>query len=203
MLKKILSVSGKPGLYQMVSQGKNMLIIESLTDKKRIPAYARDKVISLGDIAIYTNEKEVPLYEVLNSVKQKEGGQKVSLELTKASPDDLRAYLAEVLPDFDRERVYPTDIKRLLTWYNILLGAGITEYEPQEEKQEKEKEEVKETAEAAVEEPKKAAPKKTARAKSTASTSTATKKQAAPKKTTTTATAKAPAAKATQRTRQK
>ncbi len=201
MLKKILSVSGKPGLYQMVSQGKNMLIIESLTDKKRIPAYARDKVISLGDIAIYTNEKEVPLYEVLNSVKQKEGGQKVSLELTKASPDELRAYLAEVLPDFDRERVYPTDIKRLLTWYNILLGAGITEYEPQEEKQEKE--EVEETGESAVEEPKKAAPKKTTRAKSTASTSTATKKQAAPKKTTTTATAKAPAAKATQRTRQK
>ncbi|RRD61712.1 hypothetical protein EII40_05925 [Tannerella forsythia] len=201
MLKKILSVSGKPGLYQMVSQGKNMLIIESLTDKKRIPAYARDKVISLGDIAIYTNEKEVPLYEVLNSVKQKEGGQKVSLELTKASPDELRAYLAEVLPDFDRERVYPTDIKRLLTWYNILLAAGITEYEPQEEKQEKE--EVEETGESAVEEPKKAAPKKTTRAKSTASTSTATKKQAAPKKTTTTATAKAPAAKATQRTRQK
>ncbi len=201
MLKKILSVSGKPGLYQMVSQGKNMLIIESLTDKKRIPAYARDKVISLGDIAIYTNEKEVPLYEVLNSVKQKEGGQKVSLELTKASPDELRAYLAEVLPDFDRERVYPTDIKRLLTWYNILLAAGITEYEPQEEKQEKE--EVEETGESAVEEPKKAAPKKTTRAKSTASTSTAAKKQAAPKKTTTTATAKAPAAKATQRTRQK
>lgn len=201
MLKKILSVSGKPGLYQMVSQGKNMLIIESLTDKKRIPAYARDKVISLGDIAIYTNEKEVPLYEVLNSVKQKEGGQKVSLELTKASPDELRAYLAEVLPDFDRERVYPTDIKRLLTWYNILLGAGITEYDPQEEKQAKE--EVEETGESAVEEPKKAAPKKTARAKSTASTSTAAKKQAAPKKTAATAAAKAPAAKATQRTRQK
>ena len=201
MLKKILSVSGKPGLYQMVSQGKNMLIIESLTDKKRIPAYARDKVISLGDIAIYTNEKEVPLYEVLNSVKQKEGGQKVSLELTKASPDELRAYLAEVLPDFDRERVYPTDIKRLLTWYNILLGASITEYDPQEEKQAKE--EVEETGESAVEEPKKAAPKKTARAKSTASTSTAAKKQAAPKKTAATAAAKAPAAKATQRTRQK
>ncbi len=200
MLKKILSVSGKPGLYQMVSQGKNMLIVESLTDKKRIPAYARDKVISLGDIAIYTNEKEVPLYEVLSSVKQKEGGQKVSIELSKASPDELRAYLAEVLPDFDRERVYPTDIKRLLTWYNILSGAGITEYEPHEEKQEKE--EVEETAEATVEEPKKAAPKKTVRAKSTAATSTAAKKQAAPKKTATTAT-KAPAAKATQRTRQK
>lgn len=198
MLKKILSVSGKPGLYQMVSQGKNMLIIESLTDKKRIPAYARDKVISLGDIAIYTNEKEVPLYEVLSSVKQKENGQKVSIELSKASPDELRAYLAELLPDFDRERVYPTDIKRLLTWYNLLLEAGITEYEPQEEKQEKKEE----TAETAVEEPKKAAPQKTVRAKSTASTSAAAKKQAAPKKTATTAT-KAPAAKATQRTRQK
>lgn len=198
MLKKILSVSGKPGLYQMVSQGKNMLIIESLTDKKRIPAYARDKVISLGDIAIYTNEKEVPLYEVLSSVKQKENGQKVSIELSKASPDELRAYLAELLPDFDRERVYPTDIKRLLTWYNLLLEAGITEYEPQEEKQEKKEE----TAETAVEEPKKATPQKTVRAKSTASTSAAAKKQAAPKKTATTAT-KAPAAKATQRTRQK
>lgn len=198
MLKKILSVSGKPGLYQMVSQGKNMLIIESLTDKKRIPAYARDKVISLGDIAIYTNEKEVPLYEVLSSVKQKENGQKVSIELSKASPDELRAYLAELLPDFDRERVYPTDIKRLLTWYNLLLEAGITEYEPQEEKQEKKEE----TAETAVEEPKKATPQKTVRAKSTAAASTAAKKQAAPKKTATTAT-KAPAAKATQRTRQK
>ena len=191
MLKKILSVSGKPGLYQMVSQGKNMLIIESLTDKKRIPAYARDKVISLGDIAIYTNEKGVPLYEVLSSVKQKENGQKVSIELSKASPDELRAYLAELLPDFDRERVYPTDIKRLLTWYNLLLEAGITEYEPQEEKQEKKEE----TAETAVEEPKKATPQKTVRAKSTAAASTTAKKQATPKKAT--------AAKTTQRTRQK
>ena len=191
MLKKILSVLGKPGLYQMVSQGKNMLIIESLTDKKRIPAYARDKVISLGDIAIYTNEKEVPLYEVLSSVKQKENGQKVSIELSKASPDELRAYLAELLPDFDRERVYPTDIKRLLTWYNLLLEAGITEYEPQEEKQEKKEE----TAETAVEEPKKATPQKTVRAKSTAAASTTAKKQATPKKAT--------AAKTTQRTRQK
>ena len=191
MLKKILSVSGKPGLYQMVSQGKNMLIIESLTDKKRIPAYARDKVISLGDIAIYTNEKEVPLYEVLSSVKQKENGQKVSIELSKASPDELRAYLAELLPDFDRERVYPTDIKRLLTWYNLLLEAGITEYEPQEEKQEKKEE----TAETAVEEPKKATPQKTVRAKSTAAASTTAKKQATPNKAT--------AAKTTQRTRQK
>ena len=96
MLKKILSVSGKPGLYQMVSQGKNMLIIESLTDKKRIPAYAKDKVISLGNIAIYTNEKEIPLYKVLSSVKQKEGGQKVLIELSKASLDELQIGRAHV-----------------------------------------------------------------------------------------------------------
>ena len=72
MLKTILSISGKPGLYKLVSHGKNMLIVESLTDNKRVPAYAKDKVISLGDIAIYTDETEVPLHEVLTSVKNKE-----------------------------------------------------------------------------------------------------------------------------------
>ena len=76
MLKTILSISGKPGLYKLVSHGKNMLIVESLTDNKRVPAYAKDKVISLGDIAIYTDETEVPLHEVLTSVKNKKKGKK-------------------------------------------------------------------------------------------------------------------------------
>ena len=79
MLKTILSISGKPGLYKLVSHGKNMLIVESLTDNKRVPAYAKDKVISLGDIAIYTDETEVPLHEVLTSVKNKEEGKAASL----------------------------------------------------------------------------------------------------------------------------
>ena len=79
MLKTILSISGKPGLFKLVSHGKNMLIVESLTDKKRVPAYAKDKVISLGDIAIYTTETEVPLHEVLTSVKNKENGAKVTV----------------------------------------------------------------------------------------------------------------------------
>jgi len=133
MLKTILSVSGKSGLYKMISQGKNLMIIESLVDQKRIPAYARDKVISLGDILIYTNEEEVPLYKVLNNVKAKENLQHIMLDTSKATPDELRAYFAEVLPDFDRDRVYPTDIKRLISWYNILLDAGITEFDPEEE----------------------------------------------------------------------
>lgn len=132
MLKTILSISGRPGLFKLVSQGKNMLIVESLADKKRVPAYAKDKVISLGDIAIYTTETEVPLYEVLTSVKEKEQGQPIAQLPADAS--QLRAYLAEVLPEFDRDRVYPSDIKKLLTWYNILTEAGITDFKPEEEK---------------------------------------------------------------------
>lgn len=131
MLKTIMSVSGKSGLYQLVSHGKNVLIIESLADKKRIPAYAKDKVISLGDIAIYTESAEVPLHEVLTSLKEKENGAKASIK-PNASPDELRKYLGEFLPDFDRERVYPSDIKKLVSWYNILIEAGITDFAPKE-----------------------------------------------------------------------
>lgn len=127
MLKTILSISGKPGLYKLVSHGKNMLIVESLADNKRVPAYAKDKVISLGDIAIYTDETEVPLHEVLTSLKEKENGQKASIS-TSAKPEELRAYFAEILPNFDRERVYPSDIKKLIAWYNLLIGAGITDF---------------------------------------------------------------------------
>ncbi len=146
MLKTILSISGKPGLFQMVSRGKNMLIVESLTDKKRVPAYAKDKVISLGDIAIYTDETEVPLHEVLTSLKEKENGEKASINHSTAKPDELRSYFAEVLPDFDRERVYPSDIKKLLGWYNILIEAGITDFTPQEQEEITEEEKA-ETAE--------------------------------------------------------
>ena len=144
MLKTILSISGKPGLYKLVSHGKNMLIVESLTDNKRVPAYAKDKVISLGDIAIYTNEAEVPLHEVLTNVKNKENGQQASVSTSaslvpsKATTDQLRAYFAEVLPSYDRERVYPSDIKKLLSWYNILINAGITDFTPEDAPAEKE-----------------------------------------------------------------
>jgi hypothetical protein len=132
MLKTILSIAGKPGLYRLVSHGKNMLIVESLTDKKRIPAYAKDKVISLGDIAMYTDAEEVPLHEVLTNLKNKENGAKASIS-TSAKPEELRKFFAEVLPNFDRERVYPSDIKKLISWYNLLIEAGITDFTPEEE----------------------------------------------------------------------
>ena len=144
MLKTILSISGKPGLFKLVSHGKNMLIVESLTDKKRVPAYAKDTVISLGDIAIYTNEAEVPLHEVLTSVKNKENGAKVSINTSTAKPEELRTYFAEILPSFDRDRVYPSDIKKLLSWYNILIGAGITDFTPEEPAEEAKEETIEE-----------------------------------------------------------
>lgn len=135
MLKTILSISGKPGLFKLISQAKNMLIVESLQTGKRQPAYAHEKIISLGDIAIFTDEEDVPLSEVLNAIKEKENGAKVILDIKKADNETLRAYLAEVLPNFDRERVYPTDIKKLMSWYNLLVETGNTDFVEEEKTQ--------------------------------------------------------------------
>lgn len=136
MLKTILSIAGKPGLYKLVSQGRNMLIVESLSDKKRFPAYGNEKIISLGDIAMYTDAEDIPLSQVLTNVKNKENGQPASLDPKKASQDELKAYMAEVLPSFDRDRVHASDIKKLIAWYNLLIAAGITEFEAKEEQEE-------------------------------------------------------------------
>lgn len=134
MLKTILSISGKPGLYKLISQGKNMLIVESINaDKKRIPAYGNEKIISLADIAMYTSDSEVPLGDVLDSMKAKENGAVASLNPKKATTEELRSYFAEILPDFDRERVYPADIKKLISWYNILINNEITDFKNAEE----------------------------------------------------------------------
>ena len=133
MLKTILSISGKSGLYKLVSQGKNMLIVESLTDKKRMPAYGTDKMISLGDIAMYTDEDDVPLQEVFLSIKKKENAQPIALDIKTATPDELREYMGEVLPNFDRDRVHLSDIKKLISWYNLLVANNLTDFEPAEE----------------------------------------------------------------------
>lgn len=145
MLKTILSIAGRPGLFKLVNQGKNMLIVESLQTGKRTPAYAHDKVISLGDIAIYTVENDVPLTEVFASIKEKNNGEQVDI---KAIGDDskLRAYFKEILPDFDEDRVYTNDIKKVFTWYNQLIAAGISDFTteaPTEETEAEESEEKK------------------------------------------------------------
>lgn len=129
MLKTILSIAGKPGLYKLISNGKNMLIVESIdAQKKRLPAYGHEKIISLGDIAMYTNTDEVPLPEVFEAMKAKENGQVASIDSKKAKTAELYAYLGEVLPDFDQDRVYPNDVKKLISWYNILIQNGITDF---------------------------------------------------------------------------
>ncbi len=135
MLKKILSISGKPGLYQLISFGKNMVIVEGLIDKKRFAAHSRDKIIALGDIAIYTTGEDVPLANVLDSVYKHFEGKEVNVADYK-TPEALAEFMAAVLPEYDEERVYKTDIKKLISWYNILVKAGFTtfaEEEPQAE----------------------------------------------------------------------
>ena len=131
MLKKILSISGRPGLFKLVSQAKGALIVEALSTRKRTLAYSHDKVTSLGDIAMYTQSGEEPLYKVLDSVKKKENGAVASVS-PKADKEVLRTYFAEILPDFDTERVYPTDISKLISWYNILVQSGITDFSVKE-----------------------------------------------------------------------
>lgn len=128
MLKTILSISGKPGLIQLNISGKKYADRGISANGKRQSAYAHEKIISLGDIAIFTDEEDVPLSEVLNAIKEKENGAKVTLDIKKADNETLRAYLAEVLPNFDRERVYPTDIKKLISWYNLLVETGNTDF---------------------------------------------------------------------------
>lgn len=132
MLKTILAISGKPGLFKLVSQGKNMLIVEALATGKRTPAYAHDKVISLGDIAIYTVEEDVPLTKVFETIKEKNDSKPVDM---KSFSDDheLRKYFKEIFPDFDEDRVYTNDIKKVFNWYNLLLAAGITDFADKEE----------------------------------------------------------------------
>jgi len=127
MLRTILSISGKPGLFKLVSQGRNSIIVESLLDGKKTPAYSRDKVISLNDIAIYTEEGEKPLREVFQLIYEKESGAAAPVD-AKADANALKKYFEEILPAFDRDRVYPTDIKKVIVWYNLLVSKGYTQF---------------------------------------------------------------------------
>ena len=130
MLEKILAISGKPGLYKLLSRGNNSLIVETLdAQKKRMPVFGTDKVISLADIAMYTDDEEVPLRRVFKKILEKEGGKKTNLDYKKASKDELAAFMGEALPNYDRDRVYPADMKKLAQWYNILIENEITDFE--------------------------------------------------------------------------
>jgi len=135
MLKNILSITGKPGLYKLVNRGNNMLIVESLLDGKRMPTYARDKIVSLSDVSMFTNGDDIELWKVLESAYKKEAGKVAAIDAKKADNKALGAWFTEVLPDWDQDRVYPSDIRKLIQWYNILVNAGFTNFAPEEEKE--------------------------------------------------------------------
>ena len=121
-LEKVIAISGKPGLFEIISQSKSGVIVESLADKKRFPVNSLHNISTLNDIAIYTYEEEIPLKQVFCSIFDKEEG-KESIN-PKSSKNELLNYFSEVLPDFDQERVYASNIKKVLAWYNSLVAAN-------------------------------------------------------------------------------
>ena len=130
MLETILALSGKPGLYRLVNRGNRSLIVETLdAQKKRMPAFGTDKIISLADIAMYTDEEEVPLRQVLKNIYDMEGGKAAALDYRKVSNQELADFMAKALPNYDRDHVYPSDMKKLVQWYNILIENGVTDFE--------------------------------------------------------------------------
>ena len=143
MIKEVLAISGKPGLYRLISRGKNMLIVESLDEsKKRMPAYASDRVVAVAEISIYTDDGEdTPLVNVFDYIKKLYEGKEVGINHKKAENDEVIAFFAKALPNYDTERVRVSDMRKVIAWYNILVKAGITDFEL--------KEETAETAEAA------------------------------------------------------
>lgn len=129
-METILSIAGKPGLYRLVSRGKMNLIVESIdASHRRQPAFAKDRVTSLGDIAMYTNADDVPLWQVLKNLGEKEQNKPVTINYKKCSSKELREFFATILPDFDEDRVHDSDIKKLCQWYDILVNNGYTDFE--------------------------------------------------------------------------
>ena len=134
MKETILAIAGKPGLYKLVSRGKNNLIVEALDAMhRRQPAFATDRITSLNDIAMFTETDDVPLMDVLDNMKKLEEGKKASINEKKASGQELQDYFTKVLPEWDRDRVQNSHIKKLITWYNILIENGITDFKDETE----------------------------------------------------------------------
>lgn len=136
MFERILTISGKPGLYRLLSSARNMIIVEMVdATKKRTPVHNTDKVVMLDDIAIYTDTEEIPLREVFAKIYEKENGV-LSIDLKMATPEELVEYFEGIMPDYDRERVYLTHIKKMFSWYNILVANGVVDFKVEEEQTE-------------------------------------------------------------------
>lgn len=133
-LSKVLSIAGKPGLHKMISQSKSGLIVESLLDGRRIPAFSHERISSLEEISIFTELDDVPLKEVFKSIYKKEDGKKTISH--KSSANELKGLMLEILPDYDQERVYVSDIKKLISWYNLLVEKDLIDLKEEEDTKE-------------------------------------------------------------------
>jgi len=134
MFQEIVSISGKSGLFKVISQSKNMVVVESLIDGKRQPAFQNEKISTLKDIVMFTDTGEKPLREILKTALELENGAQIAIDAKNASNEVLHEYFAKVLPNFDKEKIYPTDIKKFVLWYNLLIEKNITNFdEPQED----------------------------------------------------------------------
>lgn len=127
MLKEILSISGKPGLYKLINNTPNAIIVESLLDGKRFAAYSNSKIIALEDISIYTENEDMPLKEVLKRIFEKENGAPTLPH--KSDTEKILAYFEEVLPEYDHDRVYVSDMKKIIQWYNLLTEKKMLNFE--------------------------------------------------------------------------
>lgn len=126
MLKKIISITGKPGLQKILSQGRGTLIVEDVETKRRFPVHSRDQVVSLGDISMYTESGDTPLGEIMQMLYDKTGGKPVDGD--SMNSEQLHQSFGEVVTDYDRLRVRDRDIKKLYKWYNLLLADGFTKF---------------------------------------------------------------------------
>lgn len=135
MLKGILAISGQPGLFKLVAEAKNSIIVESLLSGKRIPAYSTSKISALSDISVFTETGEIQLTELFKKMKESE-----KVVATKASNNEIKTFFDEVLPEYDKDRVYVSDMKKILQWYQLLNEKDLlieTEEEKEEEKEAK------------------------------------------------------------------
>ena len=149
-LKDIVVISGQGGLFRYISQGRNSVIVENLSDCRRTTIPATTKISMLENIAVFTENDDIPLYEVFRRIKEKERG---GAAIPHKSPDaKLKEYFAEVFPEYDRDRVYVSDIRKIIMWYNLLNGLGINDFEsPEEDRKEGEIGETEKTGETEAE----------------------------------------------------
>ena len=140
MLNEILTISGRPGLFKLLTSGRGAIIVENIDEtKKRMPVQGTDKVVSLGDISIFTDDREMPLREVFKAIESKLGKKVIEFNWKKASNAELIDFFAGIVPDFDRDRVYPSHIKKIAGWYDILVKYGENDFRSPEEIAEEEK----------------------------------------------------------------